>query len=175
MRRIALTLLIVGALSALAYYVFTHPARKRVQRLRERYRTIREKNRRLAESNEELRREIHALREDPRAVERRARHRNGLVRPGEIVFTFPEDGEGERVHVDVHVREKAVEVGGERVSLDEFGSELTRLHDRLPDAEIDVHFGDATGALRRERARQALRESPFERIRYPDGSGEADG
>lgn len=171
MRRIAITLVVVGALSGLTYYVFDHPDRERAKRLRERYRTIRQKNRRLAERNEELRREIRALREDPRAVERRARRRVGLVRPGELVFTFPEGGEAERVHVDVRIGGDGVEVGGERVSLEEFGSELERLHGRVPDAEIDVHFTDSVGALRRERARKALRGCPFDRVRYPGEDG----
>jgi cell division protein FtsB len=45
-------------------------------------------NRALANENTRLRREIQALDGDPRAVERAAREELGLVKDGEVVFTF---------------------------------------------------------------------------------------
>jgi cell division protein FtsB len=47
-----------------------------------------EQNHALAAENEQLQREIQALQGDPRAVERAAREELGLVREGEVVFTF---------------------------------------------------------------------------------------
>ena len=47
-----------------------------------------EQNRALTQENERLRREIAALNGDPRAVERAAREELGLVKDGEVVFTF---------------------------------------------------------------------------------------
>ncbi|HET6370655.1 MAG TPA: septum formation initiator family protein [Nitrospiria bacterium] len=42
----------------------------------------------LTEENERLRQEIEALRSDPAAIERAARERLGMARPGEIVYRF---------------------------------------------------------------------------------------
>ena len=47
-----------------------------------------DKSRELADENVRLRREISALTGDPRAVERAAREELGLVKDGEVVFTF---------------------------------------------------------------------------------------
>jgi cell division protein FtsB len=47
-----------------------------------------EKNCSLTEENVRLRREIRALHGDPAAVERAAREELGLVKSGEVVFTF---------------------------------------------------------------------------------------
>ena len=62
-----------------------------------RYRALRDEQAELARDNESLRlevralgRDVEALRSDEAAVERIARDELGMVRPGEILFQFPE-------------------------------------------------------------------------------------
>jgi cell division protein FtsB len=51
-------------------------------------RRLEEEQETLTGENERLRQEIEALRSDPGAIERAARERLGMVRPGEIVYRF---------------------------------------------------------------------------------------
>jgi cell division protein FtsB len=62
-----------------------------------RYRALREEREEVLRQNEALRhevrtlsREVEALRADPASMERIARDDLGMVRPGEILFQFPE-------------------------------------------------------------------------------------
>ncbi len=57
-------------------------------KLQQESRAREEKNQQLSEENERLKREISALNGDTRAVERAAREELGLVKSGEVVFTF---------------------------------------------------------------------------------------
>ena len=57
-------------------------------KLAEEIRVREEKNKKLAEENAQLRREIRALEGGKKAVERAAREELGLVKDGEVVFTF---------------------------------------------------------------------------------------
>ena len=61
---------------------------RRMRKLQADVRLRQEKNRALAEENTRLTREIRALEGDQRAVERAAREELGLVKDGEVVFTF---------------------------------------------------------------------------------------
>jgi cell division protein FtsB len=53
-------------------------------------RRLEEEQETLTDENERLRQEIKALRSDPAAIERAARERLGMSRPGEIVYRFYE-------------------------------------------------------------------------------------
>jgi len=44
----------------------------------------------LDQENQELQQRIHSLRTDPAAIEKIARDRMGLARPGEMIFHIPE-------------------------------------------------------------------------------------
>lgn len=44
----------------------------------------------LDQENQELQQRIHSLRTDPAAIEKIARDRMGLARPGEMIFRIPE-------------------------------------------------------------------------------------
>ena len=44
----------------------------------------------LDQENQELQQRIHSLKTDPAAIEKIARDRMGLARPGEIIFQIPE-------------------------------------------------------------------------------------
>lgn len=48
---------------------------------------------RLKTENQELEQRVQSLRSDSETIERIARQRLGLVRPGEVVFTFPDSGD----------------------------------------------------------------------------------
>lgn len=48
---------------------------------------------RLRTENRDLEEKVGRLRSDSETIERIARQRLGLVRPGEVVFTFPAPGE----------------------------------------------------------------------------------
>ena len=51
---------------------------------------VKNHNARLRREVRDLEREVRALRTDPAAIERIARDELGMVRPGEMVFQFPE-------------------------------------------------------------------------------------
>ena len=52
-------------------------------------RTLKQEVRALESREEDLTRQIHALRSDPAAIERVAREKLGLAKPGEIVIQLP--------------------------------------------------------------------------------------
>lgn len=58
------------------------------RKLRQEIRQREQDNQALTEENRRLRGEIEALDGNPRAVERAAREELGLVKDGEVVFTF---------------------------------------------------------------------------------------
>lgn len=78
----ALALVLAGLSAADAHGL------RRQHKLAQEIRLRADKNHQLAEENARLKREIHALDGDPRAVERAAREELGLVKDGEVVFTF---------------------------------------------------------------------------------------
>lgn len=78
----ALALLLAGLSAADAHGL------RRQRKLEAEIRQRDERNQGLAEENVRLRREIRALHGDPAAVERAAREELGLVKSGEVVFTF---------------------------------------------------------------------------------------
>jgi cell division protein FtsB len=62
----------------------------RYRALRDELHSVRRNNDRLREDVRHRRLEVGSLRTDERAIERIARDELGMVRPGEIVFQFPE-------------------------------------------------------------------------------------
>jgi cell division protein FtsB len=61
---------------------------RRIRKLEQDVRQRQEKSAALEAENVQLRREIRALEGDPKALERAAREELGLVKDGEVVFTF---------------------------------------------------------------------------------------
>ena len=51
---------------------------------------VQEQNRKLNQENQELSQEIQKLRTDPSSIEKIARDRMGLARPGELIFRMPD-------------------------------------------------------------------------------------
>jgi cell division protein FtsB len=62
----------------------------RHEQLREQIRSVEQLNEDLLRENDRLRAEARALRHDPAYVESVIRDELGYVRPGELVFLFPE-------------------------------------------------------------------------------------
>lgn len=168
MSRIAITLAVVAVFSGLAYYVFTHPDRDRVEKLREQYESLERENDELARSNRQLRQEIVALRKDPRVAERQARQEGGLARPDEIVVQFGERGERGGLKVTLDVERERMRLAGETVNLEQLRKSIDRLHGELPQAELTVEFASEVGALRREQVRQAVEASELAPATYPN-------
>lgn len=167
MKRIAITLSLVGVFSALAYYVLTHPDLERVEELREEYESLEEKNDELADKNERLRRRIVALRKDSRLAERQARERSGLARPNELVVKFEDDGDEERtLKVDLTVEPDELRLAGRTVEVDGLGDELEKMHDELPNANLAVTFDKEVGPLRKERVIDIVDKSKLAPAKY---------
>ncbi len=166
MKRIALTLFLAGSFSALAYYVWTHPNRGRLERLRGEHRQLERKNDRLAEKNDELRREIVAMREDPRLAERRARARGGLARPDELIVQFDEPAESRKLQVELRVEPAGLVLAGERLEVEQLAGELARLHEQLAGARLTVTFAEQVGPLRKERIIEVVDDSKLAPARY---------
>lgn len=162
MKQLFLTVGVIGVCGALAYYVFTHPGRDRVEQLQAEYESLREQNDQLEKQNEQLRREIVALRNDPRLAERRARRQGGLARPNELILQFEgEESGGRNFQVDLQVDADRMQVAGEPATLENLDERLEGLREEFPEARLHLVFGDGVGALRRERVIDIVDRSPF--------------
>jgi len=171
MKQLFLTVGVVGACGALAYYVFTHPARDRVRQLRQEYKSLRSQNDRLERKNERLRREIVALREDPRLAERRVRQRAGLARPNELIVQFEgDDGSESALQIELRVTPESLRVAGESETFDTLGRRLESLREEFPDAQLNVRVEEGVSILRQERVRDLLDDSPYSNVEVPTSS-----
>jgi len=65
-----------------------------LKRLREESAAVARGNAELGERNRDLTRRVNQTRDDPATLERLARERLGMVKPGEAVYYVPRDGEG---------------------------------------------------------------------------------
>lgn len=74
--------LVVGDMGLVKYFTMRHA-----------YHRLRLEIQQLSEDNKKIEEEIHALRSDPVKIEKLARKRLGLVRPGEVVYQFEPSSE----------------------------------------------------------------------------------
>jgi cell division protein FtsB len=88
-REIVWILLLVACLSFTYFLVFGQGGYLRLRDYRSELRELQLENLRLRESQKELRERIHRLRTDPYEIERLARERYDLARPGDIIVTIP--------------------------------------------------------------------------------------
>jgi cell division protein FtsB len=159
MKRLGLTLLALAAISAIAYYVFTHPSLDRAEHLQGEVDKLREQNRELADKNERLEEKVVALRDDPRLAERKARESSGLARPGEVVFQFDEPEEAVEVSVRLEVGPDGMQLAGRALSIDELADRLAGLEDDVPNARLRVRFDEEIDTLERQQVRDIVAES----------------
>jgi cell division protein FtsB len=61
-----------------------------LRRERREYESLQQEIRRLQEENQQLEKRIEALKSDPKAIERVARDQMHMARPGERIYTLPE-------------------------------------------------------------------------------------
>lgn len=77
-----------GAIYLLASLVLGEMGMVKYFRMKAQYRSLMEEIAALKQDNVKLAREVHALRTDPGCIERIARDKLGLARPGEIVYYY---------------------------------------------------------------------------------------
>ena len=166
MKRLGLTLLVLAVISGIAYYVFTHPSLDRAERLQDEVENLREQNEELADENDELQKKVVALRDDPRLAERKARESSGLVRPNEVVFQFEKPDEEVEVSVMLEVSVDALELAGKKLRIDQLRQGLVALDKDVPNARLRVEFDQKVDALRQQKVRDAVAESPLAPAEY---------
>ena len=85
--------LVVALLTIIPYTVFKRNGREDYHRLKAEVAQMREGNARFDNENRRLRDKIDAYKTDPRLIERMARERLQLARPGEMVLIFEGNSE----------------------------------------------------------------------------------
>jgi cell division protein FtsB len=172
MKRLGLTLLVLTMISATAYYVFTHENIERAARLEREVDKLRRKNAELAAANEEMERTVVALRDDPRLAERRARANSRLARPGEVIFQFGKPEESVEVQVLLKVRPDSLRLAGKTLLIDQLASGLDRLRQDVPNSTLRVRFEKGVDALREQRVRDIVAESPMAPAEFSESDEE---
>ena len=61
-----------------------------LRRQRKEYNSLQQQIRELQQENQQLQKQIEGLKSDPKAIEKRAREQMHMARPGEIIYTLPE-------------------------------------------------------------------------------------
>lgn len=166
MKRLGLTLLVLAVISGIAYYVFTHPSLDRAEELQGEVEKLREQNRELADKNDRLEKKVVALRDDPRLAERKARESSRLARPGEVVFQFEEPDEAVEVRVRLEVDAYSLELAGKKLHIDQLADALIALDKDVEHARLSVEFGEGVDALRQQRVRDVVAQSPLTPAEY---------
>ncbi len=90
-RKRAILIIAVSALAALyllASFIFGEMGVVKYYRMQAQYRSLTADIERLKQDNEKLNREVRLLKTDPACIERIARDKLGLARPGEIVYYY---------------------------------------------------------------------------------------
>ena len=82
--------LLIASIVSVPLMVLDEQGLPRYRALRDELAEVQRDTERLRADVRSLSREVAALRSDPEAIERIARDELGMVRPGEIVFQFPE-------------------------------------------------------------------------------------
>ncbi len=170
MKRLGLTLLVLAIISGTAYYVFTSPSLDQAERLQREVGKLRAQNHALADKNQRLEREVVALRDDPRLAERKARESSGLARPNEVVFQFDKPDKAVEVSVMLKVHPKSLELAGKKLHVDRLDQGLVALKKDVPHAHLSVKFDAKVDALRQQRVRDIVGQSPLAKAEYVDAN-----
>ena len=95
-RHLLLTLLGLGLLALVVHTVFGERGYLALRRQQREYERLRQEIQSLQEENRRLEEEIKALKSDPRAIERVAREELKMARPGEKVYSLPQNSDTSR-------------------------------------------------------------------------------
>lgn len=167
MKHLTLTLVVTAVISAIAYYVLTHPTRDQAERLQTELAELEARNDEIRRQNQALREQVVALRDDPRLAERRARQSGGLVKPGELIFKFERPGqEATPVEVQLVARPGQLQLAGADVVPSHLPDALTDLREQLPGAQLQVVFDPKLGPVARQRVRDLVEGSPLAPATY---------
>lgn len=90
-RRVLLTVLGLGLLALVVHTLFGEHGYLALRQQQREYERLRQEIQALQEENRQLEAEIKALKNDPRAVERIAREELKMARPGEKVYSLPQN------------------------------------------------------------------------------------
>ena len=92
LQRNAIYVLVLLCIALLVHEVFGQHGFLSMRRQQKEVQTLQEQLQQLQQKNLELEKQINALRSDPKAIERVARERMRMARPGEIIYTLPDKG-----------------------------------------------------------------------------------
>ena len=89
-QRNAIFVLVLLCVALLVHEIFGQHGFLAMRRQQKEVEALQQKMQILQEENLELEKQIKALRSDPKAIERVARERMRMARPGEIIYTLPD-------------------------------------------------------------------------------------
>ena len=146
----------VLVVSAITYYVMTHPNLEKLEHLNGELEKLRAENTALADQNAKLETEIVALRDDPRLAERRAREAAGLARPNEVIYQFAEPDVPIEVTVALVVKTDGLELAGKPVELESLKDALGELRKQLPGVRIELDVKEDVDPIRKQRVQDVV-------------------
>ncbi|MBI4461288.1 MAG: septum formation initiator family protein [Acidobacteria bacterium] len=94
-QRLLLAALALGLLALVVHTIFGEHGYLALRQQQREYERLRQEIQSLQEENQRLEEEIKVLRSDPRALERVAREELKMARPGEKVYSLPQNPEAE--------------------------------------------------------------------------------
>ena len=90
LQRNAIYFLLLVCIALIVHEIFGQHGFLAMRRQQKEAEALQQKLQLLQQENLELEKQINALRSDPKAIERVARERMRMARPGEIIYTLPE-------------------------------------------------------------------------------------
>jgi cell division protein FtsB len=88
--RAAILALLLVCVALVVHEIYGEHGYLALRRERREYESLQQEIRRLQEENQQLGKRIEALKSDPKAIERVARDQMHMARPGERIYTLPE-------------------------------------------------------------------------------------
>jgi len=92
LRRNATFVLVLLCLGLLAHEIFGQHGFLALRQEKNEVESLRRQIRQLQQENDQLEKHIKALQSDPKAIERLAREQMHMARPGETIYSVPENG-----------------------------------------------------------------------------------
>ena len=89
-QRIAILALALMCIALVVHEIFGEHGYLALQRQRKDFEALQQQIQLLQKENQQLELQIKSLKTDPQAIEKMARERMGMARPGELIFTLPD-------------------------------------------------------------------------------------